>query len=146
MDLVPSGSEMVTDLVPSGSRMNDLDPSGINIDPNGNNNESQVRRGSRKKIPRRRFYIEDGELFMMLLQEENDPKNVKEALSCPSKDKWTKTMEDELESMRVNKVWELVDLPEGRKAIGSKWVLKIKLKVDGTVERFKARLVVKGYT
>ncbi|XP_019258231.1 PREDICTED: uncharacterized protein LOC109236494 [Nicotiana attenuata] len=106
MDLVPSGCEMVAHLVPSGS----------NIDPNGNNDESQIRRGSHKKIPRRRFYVEGGELFMMLLQEENDPKN------------------------------KLVDLFEGRKAIGSKWVLKIKLKADGTVERYKARLVVKGYT
>ncbi|XP_019257602.1 PREDICTED: uncharacterized protein LOC109235802 [Nicotiana attenuata] len=53
MDLVPSGREMVTYFVPSGSMMNDLDPSGRNIDPNGNNDESQIRRGSRKKIPRR---------------------------------------------------------------------------------------------
>ncbi|XP_075101579.1 putative mitochondrial protein AtMg00820 [Nicotiana tabacum] len=83
---------------------------------------------------------------MMLLQEENKPKNVKEALTFPFKDIWTKAMEDELESMRVNKVWELVDLLEGRKAIGSKWVLKIKLKADGTVERYKDRLVEKRYT
>ncbi|XP_016475248.1 putative mitochondrial protein AtMg00820 [Nicotiana tabacum] len=55
-------------------------------------------------------------------------------------------MEDELESTRVNKVWELVDLPERRKEIGSKWVFQIKLKADGTVERYKARLVAKGYT
>ncbi|XP_075103561.1 uncharacterized protein LOC142178129 [Nicotiana tabacum] len=146
IDLVPSGSDMVTDLVPSGSGMNVLDPSGRNIDPNENNDESQIRRGSRKKIPRRRFDVKGGELFMMLLQEENEPKHVKKAPSCPSKDKWTKTMEDELASMRVNNVWELVDLPKGRKAFGSKWVIKIKLKADGTVERYKARLVAKGCT
>ena len=55
-------------------------------------------------------------------------------------------MEEELESMRVNQVWELVDLPEGRRAIGNKWVLKVKHKADGSVERFKARLVAKGFT
>ena len=48
--------------------------------------------------------------------------------------------------MKVNKVWDLVDLPPGRKFIGNKWVLKIKRKVDGTIERYKARLVAKFYT
>ena len=55
-------------------------------------------------------------------------------------------MEEEMESMRSNNVWELVDLPEGRKAIGNKWVLKIKRLADGSIERYKARLVAKGYT
>ena len=55
-------------------------------------------------------------------------------------------MNDEMESMRTNQVWDLVDLPLGRKAIGNKWVLKIKRKADGSIERYKARLVVKGYT
>lgn len=48
--------------------------------------------------------------------------------------------------MRKNQVWDLVDLPEGRKSIGNKWVLKIKRKADGSVERYKARLVAKGFT
>src|SRR5664279_2418809 len=55
-------------------------------------------------------------------------------------------IEEEIESMRSNNVWELVDLPEGRKAIGNKWVLKIKRLADGSIERYKARLVAKGYT
>ena len=55
-------------------------------------------------------------------------------------------MEEEMASMRSNYVWELVDLPKGRKTIGNKWVLKIKRKADGSIERYKARLVAKGYT
>lgn len=55
-------------------------------------------------------------------------------------------MEEEMESMRSNRVWELVDLPSGCKAIENKWILKIKRNVDGTIQRFKARLVKKGYT
>ena len=57
-----------------------------------------------------------------------------------------KAMNDEMESMRTNQVWDLVDLPLERKAIGNKWVLKIKRKADGKIERYKTRLVAKGYT
>jgi Reverse transcriptase (RNA-dependent DNA polymerase) len=57
-----------------------------------------------------------------------------------------KAMEETMESMRSNNVWKLVNLPEGRKAIGNKWVLKIKRLADGSIDRYKARLVVKGYT
>jgi Reverse transcriptase (RNA-dependent DNA polymerase) len=55
-------------------------------------------------------------------------------------------MEEEMKSMRSNNVWELVDLPEGRNAIGNKWVLKIKRLADDSIDRYKTRLVVKGYT
>jgi len=55
-------------------------------------------------------------------------------------------MRDELDSMARNEVWELVDLPPGHKAIGNKWVLKVQRRADGSFYKFKARLVVKGYT
>ena len=55
-------------------------------------------------------------------------------------------MDEEIESMKKNHVWDLVDLPPGRKTIGNKWVLKIKRKADGSIERYKACLVAKGYT
>lgn len=55
-------------------------------------------------------------------------------------------MEDKMIGfMRNNVVWRLVDLSRIRKIIGAKWVVKIKLKVDGTVKRYKARLVANGY-
>lgn len=82
----------------------------------------------------------------MLLQEKNERKNMKEDPSCHSKDKWINTMEEEMEYMRISQVWKLVGLPKGRKAIGTKWVFKIKHKIVGTVERYKAQLVTKRYT
>ena len=45
--------------------------------------------------------------------------------------------------MRSNQVWELVDLLKGHKAIGNKWVLKIKRKANGTIDKYNARLVTK---
>ena len=55
-------------------------------------------------------------------------------------------MKSELDSMYSNQVWDLVKVPNGIKPVGCKWVYKRKRGIDGKVETFKARLVVKGYT
>ena len=55
-------------------------------------------------------------------------------------------MNSEIESMYSNKVWGLVEPPDGVKAVGCKWIYKRKRGTDGKVETFKARLVAKGYT
>ena len=73
------------------------------------------------------------------------PRSYDEAMSSPACNEWMTAMKDEMESMRTNQVWELVDLPHRRKSIGNKWVLKIKRKADGSIDKYKARLVAKGY-
>ncbi|RVW23420.1 Retrovirus-related Pol polyprotein from transposon TNT 1-94 [Vitis vinifera] len=55
-------------------------------------------------------------------------------------------MKDEMNSMASNGVWNLVELPNGAKAIGCKWVFKTKKDSLGNIERYKARLVAKGFT
>ena len=55
-------------------------------------------------------------------------------------------MKEEMNSMESNRVWDFVDLPPSRKTIGNKWVLNINHKADGTIDRYKAQLVAKGYT
>ena len=90
-------------------------------------------------------YGEQVATFIIAPQDEDEPRNINEALNCPNKEKWIYAMKEEMESMKSNQVWELVDLPKGRRAIGNKWVLKIKRKADGSIERHKARLVAKGY-
>ena len=55
-------------------------------------------------------------------------------------------MKDEMDSMARNKVWELVDLPPQRKSIGNKWVFKIKRWTNGSIDKFKAHLLAKGFT
>ena len=44
-----------------------------------------------------------------------------------------------------NHTWELVDLPQGHKPLGSKWIFKRKMKADGSINKYKAQLVIKGY-
>ena len=55
-------------------------------------------------------------------------------------------MKDEMSSMLQNKVWDLVDLPEGCRPIRRKWIFKTKRDSRGQVERYKARLVTKSYS
>ena len=55
-------------------------------------------------------------------------------------------MNKEIEALNSNQTWEYIDLPPGKKAISSKWVYKVKLNLDGTLERLKARLVIRGFT
>lgn len=62
--------------------------------------------------------------------------------------KWYETMMSEIESLNKNHVWDLIDLPEGRKAIYSKWVFKIKhFTDDKNVKhyKYKTRLVARGF-
>ena len=58
---------------------------------------------------------------------------------------WKEAADSEFKSLVENDVWNLKKLPEGRKAIGCKWIFKRKLNPDATVERYKARLVAQGY-
>ena len=69
-----------------------------------------------------------------------------EALASRDKAKWRDAMEKEMESLHTNDVWDLVKLPKDRKAVGSKWVFKLKVGPDGLVERHKARLVAQGFS
>ncbi|GKF71637.1 retrotransposon protein, putative, ty1-copia subclass, partial [Tanacetum coccineum] len=55
-------------------------------------------------------------------------------------------MNVEMQSMKDNEVWDLVDLPPNSKTVGSKWLLKKKTDMDGAVHTYKARIVVKGFT
>ena len=59
--------------------------------------------------------------------------------------KWEQAMDDEMRSLEKNDTWVLTELPAGKRALLNKWVFRIKTEPDGK-RRFKARLVVKGYS
>lgn len=75
-----------------------------------------------------------------------EPATVKKALTSTDQEKWQNAMEAEIKSLEANDVWDLVELPKDRKAVGSKWVFKLKVDADGSVERYKARLVAQGFS
>ena len=55
-------------------------------------------------------------------------------------------MNEKMEALQRNNIWEICPLPKGKKIVGSRWVFIIKLKADGSIDRYKARLVAKEYT
>ena len=58
---------------------------------------------------------------------------------------WMSAMLSEMDSIYKNATWELCELPKGKNVIGTRWVYKIKRKLDGSIDRYKATLVAKGY-
>ncbi|RVW95033.1 Retrovirus-related Pol polyprotein from transposon TNT 1-94 [Vitis vinifera] len=79
------------------------------------------------------------------IEVENDPEKFSQAISCKESNLWYDAMKDKMNSMASNGVWNLVELPDGAKAIGCKWVFKTKKDSLGNIERYKARLVAKGF-
>ena len=86
------------------------------------------------------------------MHEENDDKmeddsiNFHQAIQSSNSENWIEAMNEEYKFMQNNKVWELVPLQEGMKPIGCKWIFETKQNSKGNVDRYKARLVTKGYT
>ena len=70
------------------------------------------------------------------------PKTITEALNHPG---WKNVMLEEIYALEDNYTWKLVDLPQGKKVVGCKWVFAVKVHPDGSVARLKARLVARGY-
>jgi hypothetical protein len=59
--------------------------------------------------------------------------------------KWDNAMDEEMAALDANAIWELIVLPKDKKTIGCKWVYKVKHNVNGFMNRYKIRLVAKGY-
>ncbi|KAD6453934.1 hypothetical protein E3N88_08640 [Mikania micrantha] len=84
--------------------------------------------------------------FVSIFLLENDPKTYQEAITSVDANLWKEAIKSEVDSILSNHTWELTDLPKGNKPIGSKWIFKKKLRPDGTVDKYKARLVIRGFT
>ncbi|CCA73545.1 hypothetical protein PIIN_07498 [Serendipita indica DSM 11827] len=74
-----------------------------------------------------------------------EPTTLGEALKRPDGDKYVQAAIEEVRAHLENGTWKLVRLPQGKKAIGSRWVFKIKRDADGSISKYKGRIVAKGY-
>lgn len=79
--------------------------------------------------------------FLAAVASNTEPKNFKEAILHPE---WRAAMQDEINALEANRTWTLVSLPPGKRAISCQWVYRIKYRSDGSIERYKARLVIHG--
>lgn len=114
---------------------------------NSEQQEASLRRG-----PGRPKFIRTGQVgrpkkqyhLLNYMDDTETPQTAAEALSGHHSKDWHKSMQEEYDALIANKTWSLVELPAGQKAIGSKWVFRIKRNAKGDIERFKSRLVAKG--
>ncbi|RVW90198.1 Retrovirus-related Pol polyprotein from transposon TNT 1-94 [Vitis vinifera] len=81
--------------------------------------------------------------FITSLEDDRIPSNIQEALQQPE---WKTAIQEEIQALEKNGTWEISELPEGKRPVGCKWIFTVKLYPDGSINRFKAQLVAKGFT
>ena len=81
-----------------------------------------------------------------LMSDVDEPRTLKQALQSPNVVEWQSAMNKEYDSLLKNATWDLVPRPKGVNVVGNRWVFKVKRNMDGTISRFKARLVAQGFT
>jgi hypothetical protein len=100
---------------------------------------------STRKSKRPRIAKSFGDDYIVYLVDDT-PSTIEETYSSPDANFWKEAISSEMDSIMSNETWEVIERPYGCKPIGSKWVFKKKLRPDGTIEMYKARLVIKGYS
>nr|GEV32324.1 zinc finger, CCHC-type [Tanacetum cinerariifolium] len=76
---------------------------------------------------------------------EEDPRTLSEAMASRDVAFRKEAIQSEIDFIMYNDTWELTDLPPGCKTLGCKWILKRKMKVDGSIDKYKAKLVIQGF-
>ncbi len=110
------------------------------------NNNNGVQRSTWIKYPAQKLtydgFVAHHYAYMVRVIHEVEPTSFEQVVGNL---KWDNAMDEEMATLDVNVTWELVTLPKDKKSIGCKWVYKIKHNADGFVNRYKTRLVAKGY-
>uniref|UniRef100_A0A2N9ELZ6 Reverse transcriptase Ty1/copia-type domain-containing protein n=1 Tax=Fagus sylvatica TaxID=28930 RepID=A0A2N9ELZ6_FAGSY len=126
------------DLENSGRKRTSPEPTMPSIDADDSGRKRQRRPSSVFKD----YYLTESKVVAI----EDDPANFTKAMESHDAKQWLKAMHEELDSISKNEVWDLTELPTGRKPVGCKCVLRKKYKADGSLDKYKARLVAKGFT
>ena len=105
--------------------------------------------GKRKRITIESYVTEAKDIIEGLTQDDSEPKNYKQAMQSEEWNQWDKAMTEEMISLVSKGTWEVIEkksLPKNRKALRNMWIYKKKKDKHGNVSRYKARLVIKGYS
>ena len=97
-----------------------------------------------RRSKRQRTSTSFGPDFLTYLLE-NEPRTFKEVVTSPEAPFWKEAIDSEVESILSNHTWKLVNLPLGNKPLQCKWIFKRKMKANCAIDKYKSRLVVKGY-
>ena len=122
-----------------------------NSDESQSSTTPELRRSSRPHVPVVRYGIDEYadvtiQHTAYQVSQVVEPLTYDQAKQSPQSKEWLAAADSEYQSLIENRTWDLVELPPNRKPIGSKWVFKAKHHSDGTIERFKGRVVAKGYS
>ncbi|XP_076940279.1 uncharacterized protein LOC143609401 [Bidens hawaiensis] len=101
--------------------------------------EGELRRSKRPRIEK--SFGPDFVSYMV----EGEPNTYHEAVTSAESPQWKDAIKNEIDSTLQNHTWELVDLSPGCKPLGYRCIFKRKMKADGSIDKYKARLVIKGY-
>ena len=99
--------------------------------------QSQLRRSTRARRPNPKY------ANAAIIEEATEPETFEEASQSSE---WMTAMKEELDALQQNQTWDLVPKSRDVKPISCKWVYKIKRRPDGSIERYKARLVARGFS
>jgi len=77
---------------------------------------------------------------------DSDPKTVSKVWSRSNWPHWKEAMDCEIKSLKAARTWKTVPCPPGKNIVGAKWVFKLKRKANGSIDKYKAHLVARGFT
>ena len=101
-----------------------------------------MRRSTRERQPSTRYSVSD----YVMLTDGGEPETYQEVMSHEKKGEWLSAMQDEMNSLHENHTYDLVKLPKDKRALKNKWVFRLKTEENSSQPRYKARLVVKGFS
>lgn len=140
---------------PHNASINDSTLKEMSMDKNlQHSTPIRTKSGRISKPPRRydEYYMGGSSIYESLYALNADcyvedvPVNIEEAKASDAWLKWKRAMQDEYESLVKNNTWCLVKKPENKNIVDCKWIFKIKKDEHGNIDKYKARLVARGFT
>lgn len=139
-----------TEMEPATSSIDEHEPSDIYGELYGDTRSEDLGRGHRTRRPNPRYYGND---YINIMKQPPtttiEPQTYKEALNVPQSHEWINAMNDEMTQFRQLNVFQAVkrmNVPAGKKLITTRWKYTLKRRSDNSIEKFKARLVARGFS